>query len=79
MTVGDSEDYKNNTECAVVNGQGYYNCSKPIHGRYITYYSTQNNSNGLFVANFKVWGSENLVPKTIFSVDTTSTEGETEK
>ena len=63
VTVGDSTEYRNNAKCAVVDGQGYYSCSTPLQGRYIAYYSTQFNTYGLFVASFKVWGSENLVAK----------------
>ena len=44
VTVGDSTDYQSNERCNDVNGQGYYNCDEPLIGRYITYFSTQNNN-----------------------------------
>ena len=53
--------------CAKMNGNGYYSCAKPLHGRYLVYTLNPNNVEdsdvydvGIFFGTIKVFGSTNL-------------------
>ena len=65
VTIGDSVQYSLNTLCAKVQGYGYYNCDKPLHGRFIAFYSlgqADNYPEGVFKINsLSAFGSANLI------------------
>ena len=63
VRVGNDSTYANNPECTTVSGQGFYNCGTELHGQYISFHATDAvyATYGLFIQNFKAYGSDNLV------------------
>ena len=65
MHIGDSTDYKSNEKCADIRGDGYFTCTTPLNGKYVTFHGNGDSINDVNVYScfitFKAFPSKNLI------------------
>ena len=83
MHIGDSTDYKSNEKCADIAADGYFTCTTPLNGKYVTFHgngdSINGNSDMSCYITFKAFPSKNLIEDASLIHEPTSVNDSTKK